>query len=299
MSVSRKVFIFNGESHKHAVSQESAEDLHTLMQSCSDIFAQKPDIVFSDFKFNAKGLNCPTFIVPGGYTGYMGNVIRPSFDVMHKDTLGEQYNYIGVCAGGMIGSTQSDIFLANASLDPKGFRERSPREHFTTYTRKNSCAGLVDVTAIGTFYPIEAIIASKKTYTPYKVLLDIAGTELQSRQLFAGGCGFDPTTVKTGTVDIVATYADRKEYPFFFAGERKSFSPFPAVVRQKPTESRGGRILSGTHFETCVKDSRLLSFFAKESRDADALSKKDNADLKLEGTKTAELVKDLFKTSLK
>jgi glutamine amidotransferase-like uncharacterized protein len=293
MSVSRKVFIYNGTG----ASSKSADDLEKFLRENDDIFAEKPDIALCDYTFNPEGLSCPTFVVPGGSTAIIGKFVRQFFDDSANQCLGGNYNYIGVCAGSMVGANSAEVFLAMLEFDKYALVRQAPSRYFGKYHRKSHCAGLVKADSIGSFYPLPQVRNSMKVLTPYRVTLNLDNQQ-QSSQLFVGSPGFDPNSIPAD-VDVVATYADRESYPFYFKDEVKIFKTLPAILRQKPSQGKGGRVLSGTHFEACVNDSKMLRFFKAPGKDSAELSQADIEKLEAEQEKTTVFVKDLFKTSLK
>jgi glutamine amidotransferase-like uncharacterized protein len=253
MSASGKVFIFNNQS----ISSESVADIGTFLRESSMIFANQPDIVEINTIGNTDGLENPTFVVPGGLALRMAGQLKPIFQKIRASTLGDNFNFIGICAGALLAPKIIEVYDRNY-----------------TYAGKMEGLNLIDeYQAIGTFCPLQRASLSKKACIPYFVSLSLAVIPTPSRQLFVSGCGFFAAKDQLGTAtEVVATYTDRPQYEF--AGENsQTVQKLPAMIRKKHHGNHGGVFLSGTHFEASVKESVMLAAFKKSTDKIEALGK--------------------------
>jgi len=255
MAMSSKVFIYNAKG----ASSPSAEDLKELFSS-KNIFVKKPDVQLSDFNFDPSGLSTPTFVVPGGSTIALSHYIKPRIDKM-RGIIKNDFNYVGICAGAFIGANSADLFHTSHQYNDQ--QESLDEPSFLFTIDENMNLNLVtDYKAVGAFYPHDGHKnpAPKKQYMPYRVNLTLAETKEDLPQLYVSGPGFFSTNRRPQS-SVVATYADCNTYTFPYEKEKMQINSFPAMISSKPSEGKGGVFLSGTHIETCVPNSKLLTFF--------------------------------------
>src|ERR1700733_11683685 len=123
MARSSKVFVYNGQG----TDSDSVEDLKELFTS-NHIFTNRPDVLLSDFNFNAADLYLPTFVIPGGSAVFMGFTLQKKM----KSLLGEDYNYVGDCAGAFIATNQGDLFDTSHQRDDSRETLKEPYYFLTT-----------------------------------------------------------------------------------------------------------------------------------------------------------------------
>lgn len=284
MCSSSKVFICKNQG----VSSESAADLSTFLRESCGIFNNQPDIVEFSSIFNADGLKCPTFVVPGGNTLMMSTKVKSIFESVLASSVREDFNYIGVCAGAFIGTETADIFSASPDF---------------TYSLPYQGMGLVDeFKTVGAFCPVETVNPSRRSFVPYSVSISLSNTRQPSQQLYVNGPGFFAVKpVRDGGAEVVARYRDRDSFDFAYKTGIVSTNNLAAMVSKKPNEQRGGRFLSAVHFEACIEDSQMLKAFESSNSYVEALSSDDYATLgdAAEQTNTRVAVEALLRRTLK
>ena len=292
MTASTKVFIYNGLG----ASALSADDLQALLTS-NTIFSSRPDIKLCDFNFNAAGLSKPLFVVPGGSTSIIGNQLKPKLATI-EETLGKHYHYLGICAGAFIGTHNADLFITSHKQDTNGNQHQPPSFFMTTQEVSAELNLLSDFKAIGSFYPNDSYLRQPpKKYMSYRVNVNLSESGEKLAQLYVAGPGFVALN-KEGTnqhTEVVASYAERDSYTFPYENSKVSVKQFPAIIRQLPTEKQGGVFLSGTHIESCVKNSAMLGFFKQASTDNAALNDADYRALEAEQDKSRMVVEQWLK----
>lgn len=306
MCSSSKVFIFNNQY----VADECAHDVGTFLRDSKVVFAETPDVIEFNAPFNADGLKCPTFVVPGGSMLTMSDGVLDVFTAVRSSTVREDFNYIGSCAGAFLGAGNMEVF------------SRSPYyQHFVSSDR-SGLSLIDDYCAIGAFCPVptDKMNPATKGEIPYSVQLNMPGFLKPTQQLLVNGPGFfalkdhDPSGPQSDT-EVVAYYADKETYDMKFdtrvvSKQRRDqqYHQFmfhqrrlPAMLSRKPTETRGGVFLSGTHFYACVENSELLAAFETTSKEAAALPKDAFSGLKdlKERENTRIAVETLLRRTLK
>jgi glutamine amidotransferase-like uncharacterized protein len=284
MSNSHKVFIYNG----NGASQESVEDLVTLL-STKTIFPDGVDISRSDFNSQSfYGLSHPTFVVPGGSAITIAAYIADPLTEI-ESIFSYQFNYIGICAGAFIGTTNADIF--DISKQPASFALTTRDAGFEN--------GILDTfKAVGPFAPCAENPRPSLFFTPYRVTLSI-GSQQQS-QLYIDGPGFIPTRPTSSSEEVLATYNNQPAYTFHYPREIKSCPKLAAIVRKLPDNHHGSVLLSGVHIEANVPDSQLFHFFSHNRNPKyGALTETDQATLKSEQAENIKVVESIFHETLR
>lgn len=284
MRSSNKVFIHNSQGS----SNESAEDLKAFFLNSRAIFETKPDVIEIKTPFNMDGLKCPTFVMPGGSALVMRSSVKSLFKTVRSSQVGENFNYVGICAGAFLAIETTDIFTG------------SP--HFTHFGAFPGMGLVDDFKAVGAFCPTQEVNPSTKTYVPYSVSISYSCTRRPSKQLYVNGPGF--FAVKTdgkNESEIAARYEDRDSYTFYYNQKKVSVSDLPAMVMRKHSDKRGGVFLSGTHFEASVEDSKLLKAFEQPSEKVAGLAQDDYKQLEdlVERENTRIAVEVLLRRTLK
>jgi glutamine amidotransferase-like uncharacterized protein len=293
MAMSSKVFIYNAQG----ASASSAEDLKELFTS-ENIFVNRPDVQLSDFNFNPSGLNTPTFVVPGGSTTQIGTRVKPQISKI-RSTLGDNFNYVGVCAGAFIGTRPADLFFTTHKYSFQNGGLEEPVFFLTTEDNKVNLDFITDYKAVGSFYPHDGHKHSTpKTYMPYRVNLSLTENNSKLSQLYVAGPGFIPVN-DNGQSSVVATYTDCESYMFPYEKESTKVNHFPAIISSKPSEDKGGVFLSGTHIEACVPNSRFLTFFKTAEKHNSALKAEEYDAFVLEQAETRATVESLLSKTLK
>lgn len=294
MTSSTKVFIYNGLG----TSPYSTDDLKALLTS-DNIFSGHPDIQLCDFNFNATGLVKPVFVVPGGCsTSAIGRQLKPKLAAI-EEILGKNYHYLGICAGAFIGTSNADLFLTTHKQDNNSAQLMPPMFLVNTKDTDAELNLISDFKAVGSFYPNDSYLRQPpKDYIAYRVNLNLSQSGNKLSQLYVAGPGFVPLKNNHDT-EVVASYAERARYTFPYEDYEVSVKQFPAIIRQLPTENQGGVFLSGTHIESCVKNSRMLRFFKQASADNAALNEADYSALKTEQDQTRVVVEQLLRSTFK
>lgn len=257
MSSSTHVFVYNGQG----VSTECADDLKVFFEESRGIFKEKPTVLNFNAVFNCDGLTCPTIAVPGGATTAEGVRVKPIINSIRK-AHAQNFNYVGVCAGGFLGTNEADMFFASPIYDADCVLRKGPS--LTGATMRTAFTGvnlsfIDDYKAIGAFYPHDEIkIANGEI--PYCVSISLAGTQAVQKQLYCSGPGFFAVKNKPRLTEVVATFTDRKKYPFYYEdGRCVELDDLSAVVSKKPDDTHGGVYLSGVHFEAAVPGSKFFA----------------------------------------
>ena len=288
MCSSDKVFIFKNE----AVASECADDVATFLRESIAVFKQRPDIIQFNEKtlFNADGLECPTFVVPGGSMLQMAYGARIAFSNIRNSQVGGNFNYIGSCSGAMLATNCVDIFTSSPSY-----------LYFDTMNKAN--LNLIDdYKAVGAFCAVPKANPSKKNYVPYSVSLAMPGFKQPTQQLLVNGPGFFAVKrPEECTSEVVALYSDRESYTFNYNDGPVKVKSLPAMISRKPTADRGGVFLSGVHFYASVENSKLLGAFEESTKTDEALSKEAHDGLKdfAERENTRGAVEVLLRRTLK
>jgi glutamine amidotransferase-like uncharacterized protein len=257
MSSSTHVFVYNGQG----VSKECTDDLKVFFEQSHAVFKERPTVLTFNSVFNTDGLTCPTLAVPGGATTAEGMVVKPILAAVRK-THGANFNYVGVCAGGFLGTDEADMFYASPVEDRQCVLRRGPSLTGafmrTAFTGVNLSL-IDDYKAIGAFYPLDEIVVEKGE-VPYCVSISLSGTQKKLKQLYCSGPGFFAAPNKHGLTEVVATYTDRNDYPFYYDdGKCVTLNSLSAVISKKPDDTHGGVYLSGVHFEAAVPDSKFFT----------------------------------------
>ncbi len=266
--MTKKIFIYEDKYS----AEYSLPDLKTLF-STTEIFSSRPDISFyGSYTFNMDGLVDPLFVIPGGLTYMMvsGGVAQMS---LIRAKLGDKFDYLGICAGGMLATGAADLFTTNHQWDPHKVVQNpsyiGTLEDYSTVPRGRPCNVNLfpDFKAIGAFYPNYSrfMVNTTKSFVPYRVTLDLSGGR-KLDQLYILGPAFIPTDTTTEEKsEIVATYEGHSHVFEYAPTVRKFFDYPPAIVAKRATETRGARMITGTHIETCVKGSVLLGMCEKDN----------------------------------
>jgi glutamine amidotransferase-like uncharacterized protein len=223
------------------------------------------------------------------------------------------FNYVGVCAGGFLGANQADLFITSHFLN-KADKLEAPIFHDTYSNNEDPPTfNLVpDYKAVGSFYPNDnyQLCPTYSTYIPYRVNLSLTENGRDFSQLYVGGPLFSPIK-NTGQSSIVATYIERKSYVFpyvsyvFPPGEKykmittyKTITNPAAIIAKPSSENTGAVLLSGTHIETCVRNSQLLTFFKTCGMHHAALKDQEYDAFVSEQEETRSCVESLLATNM-
>ncbi len=268
--MTNSVFIYNG----HGASSHSSDDLKELfIRHGHEIYNSRPDVSFYDssFKFDGNKPDDMTLVFPGGSTGVMGSIlfeykdnIQKLFDV--NCNTGKSCKGVFVCAGAYLATNNADLFTDTYTMDAEADQFHPLQYDSSTfgYYLNPKMDIIPDYKAFGPFIPNNSYVtyyrnnAAKSLHASvvksYCVDLLMQASQKPVKQLYLSGCGFEHNPEsKTNTCEVVAIYHDQNRYSFFYhPGNTKTISNMPAIIR-KP-----GVILSGTHIETCVEDSKLL-----------------------------------------
>jgi len=294
MADSRKVFIYNAEG----TGPLSTADLNELFTTGENIFTNQPDVSLRNFDFNVDGLENPVFVVPGGSTSLIGKKLKPQIDKI-KSSLGENFSYVGVCAGAFLGTTDAQLYYTTHELDSI-YRTYQPAVFVGSTKTMEMALGMIDGhEAIGAFYPNDSQLgATPKTLMPYHVTLSLTKDNKQLSQLYVAGPGFISCKKdeEKHSSEIVATYVDHRNYTVY--GKQK-VDQLAAIIRTSPQEKKGGRFLSATHIETCVEKSKLLNLFKSDGKNNASLNKNEHDLLTKEQKNLKSQVESLLHESLK
>lgn len=269
MSSSTKVFIYSG----HCTGHNSREDLSTFFKT-SGVF-KNADVCENVFESNFSGLknsDNPTFVIPGGQALQMGTTLKPKWINIQRD-LKVKYNYVGICAGAFAACEFAEAYKLDSGKTPL---------YSTSSQDWEANLGVVsNYEALGPFYPIPNAILNKKSRLgltiPYRVTLEFSDKE-KLDQLYIAGPLFTSTKSddKKQNCEIIAKYSDCRGYLFAHEKNRDKLIAEPSAIIASE-----GIFLSGTHcLETCVENSKLLSFWSKPTATQLALSETDVVTLK-------------------
>ncbi|GEM_PF-4290171 len=302
-----KVFIYKSSF----TAQESISDLKELFTSYG-IF-ESVNVMESDFNFNVDGLNGRdiTFIIPGGQAMGMGMELKPRMEKM-KSHFGNQFNYVGICAGAYIAPSEADIFNTNYKIDQNTKLLAAPEYVGHSSDFEADLNIVSEYKAFGPFYPSEQDVdysPMKGKLIPYCVNLALTNSHCNISQLYVSGCGFESVASSSAdkkTTEAIATYTSENPYKFFYPDDRseKKIQRLSAMI-SRPANAEthsGGVFLAGTHIEACVKNSRMLSSFSPTKK-ADAkqmlLSKESHKLLEDSQEEAAKVVVTLLKDTFK
>ncbi len=297
MPDTRKVIIYNGPG----TAEISVDDLYTFFITSEKIFPSRPDVLKDDFDFNLSGLTDPVFVVPGGSTSAIGMRLKPQIDKI-KSHFQENFSYVGVCAGAYLGAANADLYVTTYDLDETGKKFLEPLYITSTTRVKIACNIIENYRAIGAFYPNNNYLgATLKKRIPYRVSLAMNYSHKELSQLYLEGPGFisDSKGEEKTSSDVVATYMGYEKFSLFNTEPTKTIKSLAAIVRTPPQHKIGGKLLVGTHFETCVQGSKLLSFLEKERPCNAALAKEEYALFLKEQKETQTYFESLLSDTVK
>lgn len=303
-SRSNYVFIYDGRG----VYSESGMDLKELF-STHQIF-HHPVIRECDFNINFDGLNSrPTFVVPGGSAGVIGGTLigaKPEHKAINniKAKFGDKFNYVGICAGAFIGTDSAEVYNLGSVENSAEDAVQSPKFNNTSLLDIGMNIGVMpDYKAIGPFYPHGKRANESSTYfVPHRVKLTFQfGTTAIHPQLYVAGPGFVRTNnVTDQRTETVAIYSDQNRYVFFNGQHHKNeIENMPAIIRRIASKKEGGRFLSGTHIESCVPNSKVLSDFMIATNNNAVISEDDLLVLRQTAATTHKTVEALLKETLR
>jgi glutamine amidotransferase-like uncharacterized protein len=284
MSSSHKIFIYYDKN-----SAQSIDDLNELL-STAEIFPTKSDVRVS------------TFVIPGGNSTMMGDEIAAQMKTI-KALFGERFNFLGVCAGGLLGAETADIYKLNYRQIVYGLYDL-PSYNYSYKERlylgdQNFDFNLrleKDYKAVGPFYPNTSFLDTQtQQYMPYCVNVSIGNTDKKLAQLYVAGPAFVPQDYEKqdSTTQVLAKY---NAYTSIILSKNGTLERHPrdsaAIIATRATETRGGCMLTGTHIEACVKDSKMLKGFETKETYSPGLFKRDLETLRNQREETqAEVVK--------
>lgn len=295
MSETRKVFIYNGTG----ASFDSALDLNELL-STDKIFLGRPDVALTDFNFNMDGLSDPVFVVPGGSTSAIGYILAPIMTKI-KMKFGDNFSYVGVCAGAYLGAADAELFYTTHKLDNKR-QEFEPACFIWSTKEQNYAFSIIeDYKAYGAFYPDNTYLYSPaKMLMPYKVDISLSENNVELNQLYVSCPLFLPDEKHSSSrTEVAAVYTNASQYRFFSTQNLPLSSKPAAIVRQLPKENADGKLLAATHIETCVENSRLLHFFKESSENNIALPESQFTLLSDEKKTAKPYIESLLRETLK
>jgi glutamine amidotransferase-like uncharacterized protein len=296
MSSSHKIFIYYDKD-----SAQSIDDLNELL-STAEIFPTKSDVRICTFnQINFDGLTNPTFVIPGGNSTLMGGEIAEQMKTI-KALFGERFNFLGVCAGGFLGTETADIYqLSYRQIvymlydEPKYNYSYKEHLHLGDQNYDFNLRLVKDYKSVGPFYPnLSFIDTQPQQYMPYCVNVSIGNTDKKLAQLYVAGPAFVPHDAKQdSTTQVLARYY---AYDSLMFGKNGTLERYPrdsaAIIAKRATETSGGCMLTATHIEACVKDSKMLKAFETKSEYSPGLFKRDLETLRNQAEETqAEVVK--------
>lgn len=271
------VYVYNGPGS----GVNSSADLKELFTSYG--IYDNVNVCFSDFQESFSGLDPKqiTFAIPGGSVIEMGGHLAPlRGNLQTLFDSGSQGMFI--CAGAYLACSDAQLFRDNYIRSPHT-QQFSPLQ-YSYNTQADPMRGDIslhlvhDYSAFGSFIPNDSYQSYENALhgtirKPYLVSLkwEIPDTVSPS-QLFLGGCGFELThAAPLSPQRVVATYADRDRYSFFYPRTATLRTiPHMAAIIQKP-----GMLLSGPHLEACVDNSRFFKML-QEGDGKNFLSLPDN-----------------------
>ena len=132
----RKVFIYNATG----TWPLGVDDLSTLFTTSEKIFPDcQPDVMKCDFNFNMSGLLDPVFVVPGGSsTVQIGMKLKEQIAKI-KSHYGNNFGYVGVCAGAFLGASDAELFVTSHKINDKNPDSFEPPQNFVS-TKKTKLA---------------------------------------------------------------------------------------------------------------------------------------------------------------
>lgn len=303
-----KIFIYNG----YGADSSSAEDVKTLFSS-GNIFSSC-DILLTDFTQNFDGISSTdnhTVIFAGGNASLILDSIAAKAKTNIQSLQLAGSHYVGICAGAFIATEQADVFKTPYKC--KYYCPYPAPIYLGDFGRlKNAVPSVCsDYKAIGPFYPnsfyypgricIDKDITEKEvedslTLKPYCVELALPQKQYLS-SLYVAGCGF-ASTRESKSFEILGTFP--KSIDFSYPNDFREEKNFPAIIQKKSDKEKknGAVLLSGTHIETTVADSKFLSFFAKKATGVIPLKEKEIAVLKNNQNDGYEIVSKILRKAL-
>lgn len=299
--MTKKIFIY---ADKHTADL-SLPDIKTLF-STTDIFSSRADLYFfGNNTFNTDGLVDPLLVIPGGLTFGMAKGVMAQMQMI-RSNLGEKFDYLGICAGGMLATGSTDLFYTPHKWHAYKITQYpqyiSPLADCTDIPngQPSNLNLFPDYQALGAFYPnfSRFMVNTEKSFVPYRVTLDLAGSNRKLNQLFISGPSFIQTDAQVeDKSEIIATYEGRSHVFDYSRNGQKFFDRPPAILAQRATDTHGARMIAGTHIETCVKNSNLLAACEKDNKYSVALPSEDYEKLVAHQEETqAEVVALLRRT---
>ncbi len=197
--------------------------------------------------------------------------VAKMFTAFRNSKVRENFNFVGSCAGAMLGA-DAEIFT------------RAPSYRYL-FSHQNDATKLIDdYRAIGAFCPVESVypvtLQGDNIDIPFSVSLDMPGFRRSSKQLLINGPGFFAVKPpEEQTSDVVAIYSDKKNHDYRTKTLTITIEKMPAAISRKPTETRGGVFLSGTHFYASVENSKMLSACKETSKSVQGLPEDDYSGL--------------------
>jgi glutamine amidotransferase-like uncharacterized protein len=304
MSTPRKIFIYQND---RTTSPQSIADIIKLF-SMGNVFPVCSDIRLGNFQFNVTGLINPLFVIPGGGTIQMGCDIKTALCRIDWE-LKKQYDFLGICAGGFLATKTANILLASHERNADGSFQ-DPRYAYTLesphlladpkYSLPYNLDLITDHKAVGPFYPNNQHLSSQtEQFTPYLTKLRLSDSRIFS-QLYVAGPAFIPPEFpeEKPSSQVVATYADNSYYKFFQQNgvQRFHFSP-AAIISKKATATQGACLITGTHIEACVPDSKMLEAFRKRDYLIAPLDEKSFSQLETEREDTQKIVEEMLRVT--
>lgn len=248
--------------------EPSRSDLKTLFEEQNQALFLNPDVGDFTKNTNLSGLDPKhtTIVIPGGRAIMMGGDLVGKKEEL-KNLFSKGSNGVFICAGGYLAANEmrlGDKKNGMVTLIP-------PLSDYSLNILSN-------FTAIGPFYPND-FYDTCIPYSPHSVKLKSFIGTLNSKQIYWEGCGFIPhkTPDRLGEqeFEVVASYEDKDSY--FFNNQKSydipltnlslvSYSNLAAIVRKKPSGSKGGFFASGVHIEAGVQGSKLLNEAIKSNK---------------------------------
>jgi glutamine amidotransferase-like uncharacterized protein len=222
----------------------------------------------------------------------MGTPLKKIFDTKVRPAMGENFDYLGVCAGGFAGTSDGEIF----NLSTNGVYH-TPTSYKSLRKEEANCGMISDYRALGPFHPTYGYESrGPNQYVPYIIKLKLKNSTVELPQLYINGPGFaanglSPTTKVVANYSIGAT--------FKYEHGEVEHPRLAAMISAPAEQNHGARFLAGTHIEACVPNSKMLSLFWHETPRSEALSyaevKAFRDEREATYDKTVEILRDTFR----